>query len=229
MEKNLAIVLFGPPGSGKGTQASLLAHHFGLIHYDTGRFLEKFVHNPANLKTAKLKAARDAFDRGDLLDSDIVLQIVKNQIRRLHAAGFGLVLSGSPRRPHEAFGDRHTVGLMALLERLYSRRYIYIVELVIPPAASLNRNQTRLLDPLMDLPIMGTTGSRLTASPFTGAKLVRRHTIDNPKVIRERLEEYQRETAPLEQAFKKHGYRLTRINGAPLPYRVFASILKHIK
>ena len=47
---NKAIIIYGLPGSGKGTQANLLADKLGLIHFDTGKYLERIVHDPANKK-----------------------------------------------------------------------------------------------------------------------------------------------------------------------------------
>lgn len=226
--KKIAVVIFGPPGSGKGTQANLLAKKFGLIHYDTGRFLEAYVHDPKNLKTEKMKAARAAFDRGDLIDSDIVLKIIREHIAKIHQAGFGVVLSGSPRRPREAFGEGRLKGLMPLLERLYGKNHIYVFQLKIPAESSLKRNKTRLIEPLMNLPIMGTT-HKLTTSPFTGAKLVKRKAIDNPQIILERLKEYEEETALLTAAFKDNGYKINAVDGTPLPYKVFDSIVRRVK
>ena len=60
---NKAIIIYGLPGSGKGTQANLLADKLGLIHFDTGKYLERIVHDPANKKNKIIRRERKNFDR----------------------------------------------------------------------------------------------------------------------------------------------------------------------
>src|SRR3989344_4890108 len=57
--KKPAIILYGPPGSGKGTQANLLASKLNLIHFDTGKFLEAVVYDPARQREPHIKIGRE--------------------------------------------------------------------------------------------------------------------------------------------------------------------------
>ena len=59
-----AVIIYGPPGSGKGTQAELLAKKFGFIHFDTGRYFEALLHSPETQKNPVLRRERKNFDNG---------------------------------------------------------------------------------------------------------------------------------------------------------------------
>lgn len=88
----LNIVLFGPPGAGKGTQAEKIIEKYGLVHFSTGDILrgEVKAQTPLGVK------AKEIMDRGDLVSDDIVNGMVGNKIAaNLDAAGF--IFDGFPR------------------------------------------------------------------------------------------------------------------------------------
>ena len=137
--KKPVIILYGPPGSGKGTQANLLASKLNLIHFDTGKFLEAVVYDPARQREPHIKIAREQFETGILITPSFVLEEVKKAVTKIAHAGFGVVFSGSPRTIYEV--ER----LMPVLERLYGRENIFIFEFTLPAAYSIKRNSARLV------------------------------------------------------------------------------------
>jgi adenylate kinase len=88
----MRVLLIGPPGAGKGTQATRIADHFDLARIATGDLLREEVANGTELG----KVAEEYMDRGDLVPDDIVIQMTRD--RMLEASGEGgYVLDGYPR------------------------------------------------------------------------------------------------------------------------------------
>ncbi|MBR4134804.1 MAG: adenylate kinase [Bacteroidales bacterium] len=91
------IILFGAPGSGKGTQAKLLTEKYGFDHVSTGDlFRYEMSHNtPLGIK------AKEIINRGDLCPDDITMGMLKNHIVS-HADSCGFIFDGVPRTIHQA-------------------------------------------------------------------------------------------------------------------------------
>lgn len=222
MEK--VVVIYGPPGSGKSTQANLVAENLGLIHFDTGKYIEQVVHDPNNKKNKIIQKEREKFDSGILCDPSWVLKIVRAKASQLAKAGFGLVFSGSPRTVFEAFGDEKNEGLISVLERLYGRENIVFIVLKVSPKASFARNGSRQICTVCGKPILGGVYQGKLC-PFCGA-LLRRRTLDKPEIIKVRLKEYQERTEPILIRLEATGHKVSVVNGEPPPHKVFAKILK---
>ena len=118
--KKIVLILYGPPGSGKGTQANLLANKLGIIHFDTGRFAESLVHDPARQREKVIRRERKLFDTGKLMTPSFILREVVKKVKQLNAAGWGIIFSGSQRTMYEA------EGLLPILNKLYGKKNIYI-------------------------------------------------------------------------------------------------------
>ena len=88
----LNIVLFGPPGAGKGTQAKLLIEKFGLIHLSTGDILRGEIKEGTELGTY----AKTIMDRGDLVPDEVMVKMVANKIDQNKGAN-GFLFDGYPR------------------------------------------------------------------------------------------------------------------------------------
>lgn len=213
----LAVILYGPPGSGKGTQANLLAEKFGLYHLDTGRYIEQVVHDPANRASRVIERERRFFDTGFLCTPSWVRAIVEKKTREVRAAGFGIIYSGSPRTLPEAGA------LIPLLEKLYGKKRILPFVLKVHSRTSQFRNGNRWICHLCGRPLMYSPKVQYPHCPACGSALHRR-TLDAPKVIEKRLVEYHERTEPIFSYLKKRGYKLITIDGEPLPYKVFASL-----
>ena len=223
-----AIIIYGPPGGGKGTQSELLVKKCKLINFDTGGYIESVVHDPRNNKSKTIQAERVLFDTGKLNSPTWVLKLVKENVGRIADAGFGVVLSGSPRTMYETFGDKKTEGLLGLLEKKYTRNNILIFELIIPDSNSVSRNGGRLICSLCRSSILGKYYSDMKICPFCGGKLFKR-TLDKPAIIKKRLEQYRQRTKPIFEELRKRKFKIIRIDGTPMPSKVFEKISSYIK
>ena len=184
MEK--AIIIYGAPGAGKGTQAELLAKRYNFIHFDTGRFLEALVNSPEARKDKVLKREKASFDSGKLMTTSFVLDVMKKKTEGIWKGGYSVVFSGSPRTITEAFGDKKTEGLLSFLSKTYGKKNITIIQLKTTDKESLKRNSARFVCGVCGLPRLADAGGNKCA--FCAGAL-RRRTLDAPKVILERIKE----------------------------------------
>ena len=217
------IILYGAPGSGKGTQANLLASKFDLIHFDTGKFFEAVVHDPKNQKNPEIRAERKLFDGGKLMTPSFVLKTVKKEAMEIHRAGYGIVFSGSPRTMFEA------EGLMPELLKLYGKKDINIFILDVPATESIKRNSSRMMCKFCGYGLLTAYYDVKNPKhcPVCGGPFYKR-TLDNPETIKIRLKEYNERTAPIFGYMKKHGFKQVKINARPAPFKVFEKIVKEL-
>jgi adenylate kinase len=93
----LNIVLFGPPGAGKGTQSQNLINKYGLVHLSTGDLLRNEIAN----STALGMKAKEIMDRGDLVSDEIVIGMIENKVDANPGAN-GFIFDGFPRTKAQA-------------------------------------------------------------------------------------------------------------------------------
>lgn len=91
------IILFGPPGSGKGTQSEKLIAEYGLIHLSTGNLLRSEIAN----KTALGLEAKSVMDKGQLVPDEVVIGMISSQLDA-HADAKGFLFDGFPRTVAQA-------------------------------------------------------------------------------------------------------------------------------
>ncbi len=137
--KPKAIIIYGQPGAGKGTQADLVARNFGFVHFDTGKYLESLIYNSNRKNNPIIKRERKFFESGKLMTPSWVLEVVGRRTKEIAKAGLGIVFSGSPRTVYE------TKGLLPELEKLYGRGNIVIFVIQVTPSTSIKRNIHRLV------------------------------------------------------------------------------------
>jgi adenylate kinase len=230
-QNSKVIIIMGPPGSGKGTQAELLAERLNLYYLETSKILEEKFRLTEENKFIKVegekyffKKEKKLWETGILCSPPFVTYLIKEKIKKLFAEGKNLVLAGSPRTLYE--GER----VIPLLKKLYGVKNIKIILLEISPKETLKRNSRRRICELMRHPILATKVQflKLTYCPLDGSKLLKRKGLDDPESIKVRLREYRERTLPLIAYFRKEGLKTVKINGSPPPAIVFKNILKAI-
>ncbi len=220
------IIIFGAPGSGKGTQADLLSKNFGFYHFDSGKYIEQVINDPEKLKNKTVQREKKLFDSGVLCDPSWILQIVKEKSKELAKAGINIVFSGSPRTLFEAFGDKKNVGLIKVLEKGYGKKNIGVLYIDVKPETSVFRNSHRSVCSVCGAPVL-YKGDGEQSCPFCDASL-RKRSLDNPDTIKVRLEEYKNRTKPILEQLRKQGYVINNIEGEEPPFKVFEKVSKNI-
>jgi len=218
-------IVFGPPGSGKGTQAALLADRFLLVNFDTGAYLEDIFRHWDG-KDKGIGKEKKLFDSGKLCTPEWVMRVVNKRVKQLARARIGLVFSGSPRTIYDAFGEPKKIdGVMDTLSTEYSKENITVFHLDVPEKESLKRNTSRLVCSVCKRQVLGIV--KIKVCPFCGGPL-RKRTLDKPEVIKVRLKAYKEETLPLLKEFKNRGFKVVPIKGTGKPFNIFNSILKSL-
>ena len=222
--KKIVIVLYGPPGGGKGTQARLLANKFGLVHIDTGQLLEAIVHDPHKQKEKIIRRERALFDAGTLMTPSFVLRQLILYTRHLAQAGIGIVFSGSPRTMHEA------QKLLPTLARSYGKKHIFFVVLKVSPDVSTRRNTSRLVCRTCRQPFLSAYVALKNPKHCVscGGEYYRR-TLDKKEVQQQRIREYNKRTKPIFEFVKQQGYVLKVVDAEGSPAHVFAKINDYLK
>lgn len=230
LSKPLVIIIMGSPGSGKGTQADLLAEKLGLYHLDTSKIIGKKLENikegdfvRADGEKYFLFEEKKIKESGGLMSPPLIAFWVKERIRELAKEGEGIITSASPRTLYE--GKQ----IIPLLKKLYGAKNIKIILLKLSAKEAIWRNSHRKICQLMRHPIVYTKETaKLTKCPLDGSKLVIRKD-DTPEIIKVRLKEYKERTLPLTDYFKKQGLKIKEINGEQSVADVFKDILKALK
>jgi len=220
----------GPPGSGKGTQAELLAEKLNLYYLETSKVLEA---NVMDVKEGEyvivegkkyfLSDEKKNWQTGILISPPLTTFWMKNKIKILYKEGKNLVLAGSPRSLYE--GKR----VIPFLKKLYGIKNIKVILLEISPEETIWRNSHRRICKLMRHPILYTKETaKLKKCPLDGSKLIRRKGLDEPEIVKVRLKEYKEKTLPLIEYLKKEGLKVKKVNGSPPPADVFENVLKSL-
>jgi len=194
------LVMFGAPGSGKGTQCQFLRESRSLPHYSTGDILRRNVAEGTSLG----RAAREIMSRGDLVPDDLMADLVEDTITGAEAAG-GFVLDGFPRTVVQA------ETLDAVLAAT-GRRLDAVISLKMPTYALVNRLSQRRVCPRCGRVYNLALTPALTSCEDDSETLAQRPD-DNPEAIRNRLDVYLRQTAPLLIFYGRRG-QVIKIDGS---------------
>jgi len=231
MENKRVIILLGPPGAGKNSQAQLLAEAGGFVNFETSKILEESFAKASSKsfvrvagKNYYLKNEKLLWGKGMLCSPPFVTYLIKEKIKKLFRAGESIVFSGSPRTLGEA------EELVPLLERLYGKKEIKVIFIDIPPEETIARNSKRRICSLMRHSIIYSEETKnLTRCPLDGSKLITRKGLDDPQTIKVRLKEFKERTFPLIEYLRKRGLVVKKVNGVGSVAEVFERIKKALK
>jgi adenylate kinase len=220
------IILFGPPGAGKGTQSELLASKFYFYNLDTGRVLEEKFKNVKPGERieidGKMYPVADELEKqhkGVLCSVEFTAFLMNKRIAEIHGLGKSLILSGSPRSLPEARME------IPVLEKIYGKENINIFFLDLPAEQTIFRNSNRRVCELMRHSILYIPeNASLKRCPLDGSRLMHRND-DNVETIKVRLAEYEQTTAPLEDFYTKEKFCVKKINADQYVEDVFSEIL----
>jgi len=213
--QQLRMILIGPPGAGKGTQAPKIRDKFCVCHLATGDMLREQVQRQTQLGTE----AKKIMDAGGLVSDEIMVGMIKDQLEHNKACKNGFVLDGFPRTVPQA--QKLDDMLVARKEKLD-----HVVELKIDDPLLISRITGRLIHPAS-----GRTYHREFQPPkkpmtddVTGEPLIQRSD-DNVETLRKRLSSYHQQTAPVVDYYKAKGV-WKPIDAAQSPSVVWESLNK---
>jgi adenylate kinase len=204
----LNLILLGPPGAGKGTQAERLVDDFDLPYFATGDILRAAVKDETDLG----KEAKEYMDRGDLVPDELICRVIMERIDSDEAAD-GFLLDGFPRTVGQADAlmsaldkrDRHlTAALLVevdddeVIKRLSGRRV----------CVKAGHNYHVEYDPPKNEGVCDQDGSRLV-----------QRDDDKPDTVKHRLEVYHDQTQPLVERYEQEAI-LRRFDGKRAPGEV---------
>ncbi len=187
MTKPVVLILLGPPGAGKGTQARMLEEDFGLVQLSTGDLLRAAV----AAGTEAGKQAKAVMEAGQLVSDDIVLAILKDRMAQPDVAR-GIILDGFPRT------DGQAASLDGLLQAS-GQKVNAAISLEVDDEAMVGRVSGRFTcadcgegyHDEFKRPAKAGTCDKCGGTAF------KRRADDNAETVRERLKAYHAQTAPL--------------------------------
>ncbi len=198
LKKNIAIVILGRPGSGKDTQAELLAKKFGLVHIISSKVIEDAL--KISKKTIKIDnkihsvlKERENLRSGRLTTFTFVSALIINKIRNIVKKKKGIIMSGSLRSKTELKKE------LPMLKKLYGDKNIFIFHVWISPEEVYARNLKRHRKDLPEL--------------------------DTKKVIDKRLKMFNKYTFPVIKLLEKKK-QIIEINGEQSIMKIHLDILR---
>ena len=210
----MLIVLFGPPGAGKGTQADPVAERLGVPKLATGDVLRAAVRDG----TPRGLEAKAAMERGDLVPDDVILAIIEETLSRPESSR-GAILDGVVRTTGQA------EGLSRMLERL-GKQVDAVLVFDVPDEELVRRLSGRTVCEKCQTPHTGREpGAKCDRC---GGTLIRRRD-DDPDAVRNRLAVYRRQTAPVLDWYRDQKVRILTIDAVGTPETVTKRALRAIE
>ncbi len=207
------VVLLGPPGAGKGTQAQLLSSTLGIPQFATGDILRAAARagTPLGLK------AKGFMDSGALVPDDVILGIMKDTLSAPQSTR-GAILDGVVRTVPQAEGLNTMLGGLG-------RPLNAVLLFDIPEDELVRRLSDRVVCEGCQTPYMGRDPGGTCEK--CGGRLVRRKD-DEPEAVRNRLVVYKRQTAPVIEWYRTHGVPVREIDAVGTVDDVHQRVLRAI-
>ncbi len=209
----MKLIIMGPPGAGKGTQATIIAERLGIPHISTGEILLENIREGTPLG----KRIKKYYEKGELVPNDLIIEIIKERLSFSDCLQ-GFVLDGFPRNLTQAEElDKITQIDMAInilvsdeevIKRMTGRRICECGAYYNLNIPSLRPKKDEICDKC-------------------GRKLIQRPD-DNEKAIKERLKVYTEQVKPMIEYYKHKGI-LKNIDGSGTVDEVSQSILEALK
>jgi adenylate kinase len=212
----LNLIILGPPGAGKGTQAERVARARGIPKISTGDILREAVQQGTPIG----RQARAIMASGKLVSDDVMIGIVRERLDRSDARK-GFVLDGFPRTVAQA---------RALDEILAGRDAVVVVDIAVPDVELVRRLASRLVCERCGATLAppGPPGADASAAcAACGGRLVQRSD-DNEAVVRERLKVYHQQTRPIVEFYESRP-TFRSVSGAQTPDAVAADLAAAIE
>ncbi|KAK5095488.1 adenylate kinase [Lithohypha guttulata] len=210
----MRMILIGPPGAGKGTQAPKIKDKYCVCHLATGDMLRAQVAK----KTPLGREAKKIMDQGGLVSDDIMINMIKQELTTNKDCQNGFILDGFPRTVTQA------EGLDEMLQK-ESKPLKHAIELQIDDQLLVDRITGRLIHPAS-----GRSYHKIFNPPkesmkddVTGEPLIQRSD-DNAEALKKRLVTYHQQTAPVVTYYRKSGI-WSGIDASQDPGAVWKSIL----
>lgn len=203
------VVLMGPPGVGKGTQAAGLAKRYGMMHISTGNILRAAVHDGTDLG----RRVASVLKAGDLVSDDLMVDVIRERLDR-DEARYGWLMDGYPRTVPQA------ETLQGLLEELDQTVHAVVV-MAVPDEVVVARLAGRVT-----CKACGATTSQnalaaglASACPHCGQHALFVRDDDREETVRQRLAVFWRQTDPVVAVLEKV-YPVRRVSGLGSPHEV---------
>jgi len=200
------VVLLGPPGAGKGTQAKQIVDKLGLVHLSTGDILRDEVSRETELG----KTAKSFMDRGELVPDQLIIDMIRG---RIEAAKSGFLLDGFPRTT----GQAEALGEFATIDA--------VLNITLPREEVVRRLTSRRVcrgcGKIYNLTFNLAEG--VTSCTACGGELYQRDD-DKTDVIGNRYDVYEKSTAPLIDFYKEFCI-LRTLDGSLGSESVFSEII----
>jgi len=209
----LNLIMLGPPGAGKGTQAEQIAKARGIPKISTGDILREAVHNGTEIG----RRASEIMARGELVSDDVMIGIVRERLDQSDVSN-GFILDGFPRTVAQA---------AALDEIVKGRDPLVVVEIVVPELELVRRLSTRMVCESCGATAHGAAARSAAGCDVCGGKFVQRSD-DNDIVVIERLKVYHDWTQPLVEYYQMRP-TFRSVNGSQMPDRVAADLAAAIE
>jgi adenylate kinase len=195
------IVLLGPPGAGKGTQAQVLAEKTGLAHISSGDIFRENLKNQTDLG----KLAQVYMNRGELVPDDVTIAMIRERLSRPDCAK-GAILDGFPRTPAQA------EALSAMLEEL-DGKVVSVPYISVPAEVLIERLSGRWTCRTCGKVYHSVYNPPVKAGicDDDGGELYQRED-DQPATVEKRIKVYMEQTSPLIEHYRQAGL-LVEIDG----------------
>ena len=192
MASNLRLVLFGPPGAGKGTQAQLLTDRFELAHVSSG---DIFRHNLLQGTPLGL-SAKKYMDRGELVPDEVVIDIMVDKVTSIGSEE-GFILDGFPRNTRQA------AELEAALVK-GERNIDRVLHIDVPEDELARRLGGRYVCRECQAPYTHQGNGPAPSCDRCGGELYQRDD-DRPEAVQKRIDVYHEETMPVLAFYRDRG------------------------